>query len=121
MACAPGGTTEAPPAPVERGGARLAPVRIARIAGADAKAAARDPAMSSARILRVRVGIHTGLTVIGDAADAPTSSATASTLAARIQSAAAPDTVVISGPSLRPIRGIFVIAELGAQRLAELG
>jgi len=43
----------------------------------NAKAAARDPAMSSARILRVRVGIHTGLTVIGDAADAPTSSATA--------------------------------------------
>jgi len=74
-------------------------------------------AMCSTRTLRVRVGIHTGLTVIGDAGERADVFGDSVNLAARIQSAAAPDTVVISGASLRLIRGIFVIEELGAQRL----
>jgi class 3 adenylate cyclase len=76
-----------------------------------------DAARSSARTLRVRVGIHTGLTVIGEAGDRADVFGDSVNLAARIQSAAAPDTVVISGASLRLIRGIFVIEELGARRL----
>src|SRR5262245_14448837 len=74
-------------------------------------------AMCSTRTLRVRVGLHTGLTVIGDAGERADVFGDSVNLAARIQSAAAPDTVVISGASLRLIRGIFVIEELGAQRL----
>src|SRR5499427_837090 len=77
----------------------------------------QDGATSPVRSLRVRVGIHTGLTVIGDAGERADVFGDSMNLAASIQSAAAPDTVAISGASLRLIRGIFVIEELGAQRL----
>src|SRR5262245_2800968 len=76
-----------------------------------------DKPISSACALRVRVGIHTGLTVIGDAGERADVFGDSMNLASNIQSAAAPDTVVISSASLRLIRGIFVIEELGARRL----
>src|SRR5215831_2518576 len=69
----------------------------------------QDGARSPVRSLRVRVGIHTGLTVIGDAGERADVFGDSVNLAARIQSAVAPDTVAISGASLRLIRGIFVI------------
>lgn len=72
---------------------------------------------SSACALHVRVGIHTGLAAIGDAGERANVFGDSVNLASRIQSAAAPDTVVISSVSLRLIRGIFVIQELGALRL----
>ena len=72
---------------------------------------------SSACALHVRVGIHTGLAVIGDAGERADVFGDSVNLASRIQSAAAPDTVVISSASLQLIRGIFVIQELGAQPL----
>src|SRR5262245_18069352 len=78
---------------------------------------ADDGARSPVRSLRVRVGIHTGLTVIGDAGERADVFGDSMNLAARIQSAAAADTIAISGPALRLMRGILVIEELGAQRL----
>ncbi|HKE91878.1 MAG TPA: adenylate/guanylate cyclase domain-containing protein, partial [Gemmatimonadales bacterium] len=76
-----------------------------------------DEAMASACVLRVRVGIHTGPTVIGDVGERADVFGDSVNLVSRIQSATAPDTVVISSASLRLIRGIFVSDELGAQKL----
>jgi class 3 adenylate cyclase len=76
-----------------------------------------DEAMASACVLRVRVGIHTGPTVIGDVGEHADVFGNSVNLVSRIQGATAPDTVVISSASLRLIRGIFVIEELGARKL----
>jgi class 3 adenylate cyclase/predicted ATPase len=67
--------------------------------------------------LRIRVGIHAGLTVIGDGSQRAEVFGENVNLASRIQSVAAPNTVVISSALLRLIRGIFVIEDLGARRL----
>jgi class 3 adenylate cyclase len=55
-----------------------------------------DGATSSVRSLRLRVGIHTGLTVIGDADERADVFGDSVNLAACMQSAAASDTVAIS-------------------------
>jgi class 3 adenylate cyclase/tetratricopeptide (TPR) repeat protein len=71
--------------------------------------------------LHVRLGLHTGLVVIG----APGGGGTSATLAlgvtphiaARLQEAAAPDTVVISDSTAHLVAGYFMVEALGTQRL----
>jgi class 3 adenylate cyclase len=69
----------------------------------------------------VRIGVHTGPVVVGDMAGGTGREAMALgetvNLAARLQSVAAPDTVVISGATRRLVRGIFVLEDLGPQDL----
>src|SRR5262245_11379708 len=69
--------------------------------------------------LATRIGVHTGPVVVGDMAGGPRREALALgetvNLAARLQGAAAPDTLVISGTTLRLVQGIFVTEDLGRQ------
>ena len=71
--------------------------------------------------LAVRVGIHTGLVVVGDmgSGDRHEHLALGDTpnLAARLQGLAAPDTVVISEATARLVQGYFTCQELGVQTL----
>lgn len=68
----------------------------------------------TAKSLSVRVGMHTGTVVIADGGEVFGESAN---IAARAQSAADPDTVVITGATQRLVAGLFVVEERGAQRL----
>jgi class 3 adenylate cyclase len=71
--------------------------------------------------LAIRVGIHTGLTVVGDVGTGPKHEllalGEAPNIAARIQSIAAPDTIAISQTIYRLIEGYFTCQALGAQTL----
>jgi class 3 adenylate cyclase/predicted ATPase len=71
--------------------------------------------------LQVRVGIHTGLVVVGDVGGGSRQEQLAlgetPNLAARLQGLAAPDTVVVSPATFRLVRGYFTAQELGAHRL----
>jgi TOMM system kinase/cyclase fusion protein len=71
--------------------------------------------------LAVRVGIHTGLVVVGEigGGDRQEQLALGETpnLAARLQGLAAPDTVVVSAATFRMVRGYFTAQELGAHPL----
>ena len=71
--------------------------------------------------LAVRVGIHTGLVVVGDigggARHERLALGQAPNLAARLQALAAPDTVLISATTARLVRGWFVYEALGDQTL----
>src|SRR4029434_6053310 len=71
--------------------------------------------------LAVRLGIHTGLVVVGDigAAGRQEQLALGETpnIAARLQGLAEPDTVVISGTTAQLVHGYFVCQALGAQDL----
>jgi len=68
--------------------------------------------------LSVRVGIHTGPVVVGQGGGAEVEVfGEAPNLTARLQALAAPDTVVISGATLRLVRGVFVIEDLGRHQL----
>jgi class 3 adenylate cyclase/predicted ATPase len=73
------------------------------------------------RTLAVRLGIHTGLVVIGALGDQgrPEHLALGETpnLAARIQGLAAPNSIAISDASYRLVQGYFVCQDLGAQAL----
>jgi class 3 adenylate cyclase/tetratricopeptide (TPR) repeat protein len=79
------------------------------------------PDSQEQRQLQVRLGLHTGLVVIGG----PGSGETLATLAlgvtphiaARLQEAAAPDTVVISDSTARLVAGYFIVQALEAQAL----
>ncbi|MGH8012256.1 MAG: ATP-binding protein [Candidatus Binataceae bacterium] len=71
--------------------------------------------------LRARVGIHTGLVVVDEMAvgagrDLTAIVGEAPNLAARIQQAAEPNTVVISAATYRLVRGHFVCQSLGPRR-----
>jgi class 3 adenylate cyclase/tetratricopeptide (TPR) repeat protein len=70
------------------------------------------------RGLSTRVGIHTGPVVVGEVGSGQRHETLAvgetTNLAARIQGAADPDTVVVSDATLRLVRGIFVTADHGA-------
>jgi class 3 adenylate cyclase/tetratricopeptide (TPR) repeat protein len=71
--------------------------------------------------LSIRVGIHTGLTVIGDIGAGQKHEllalGEAPNIAARIQSLAAPATVVISADTSRLVEGYFTVEDLGRQTL----
>jgi TOMM system kinase/cyclase fusion protein len=71
--------------------------------------------------LAVRIGIHTGLVVVGDIGEGSRQEQLAlgetPNVAARIQGLATPDTVVISDATYRLIQGYFECQDLGAQTL----
>jgi class 3 adenylate cyclase/tetratricopeptide (TPR) repeat protein len=73
------------------------------------------------RSLAVRVGVHTGPVVVGEMGAGARRETLAlgetTNVAARLEAAAAPDTVVASGTTLRLARGIFVTEDLGALAL----
>jgi class 3 adenylate cyclase/ribosomal protein L40E len=64
--------------------------------------------------LEVRIGIHTGPVVIADGGEVFGETAN---IAARVQSAAEPDTVVITAATQRLVAGMFVVEDRGAQAL----
>jgi class 3 adenylate cyclase/predicted ATPase len=68
--------------------------------------------------LQVRVGIHTGSAVVahGGGASQDVFGDTPN-IAARVQGAAAPDTVVITAATQRLVTGLFIVEERGAQPL----
>jgi class 3 adenylate cyclase/tetratricopeptide (TPR) repeat protein len=69
--------------------------------------------------LAVRIGIHTGPVVVGELAGHGNDFAIGDTLncAARVQGAAAPDTVLISETTHKRVGGIFVCEDLGMKEL----
>src|SRR5713101_4614334 len=71
--------------------------------------------------LSIRVGLHTGLTVVGDIGAGQKHEllalGEAPNIAARIQSLAAPDTVAISPDTYRLVEGYFTVEALGRQTL----
>lgn len=75
--------------------------------------------------LRIRVGIHTGVVVVGEVGAAGRRESLAlgeaPNLAAHIQQRAAPGTVVVSDTTLRLLRDGFVTEDLGLHRLKESG
>src|SRR5271168_1247066 len=64
--------------------------------------------------LEVRIGIHTGPVVIADGGEV---FGETPNVAARVQTAAEPDTVVISSATQRLVAGMFVVEDLGPQAL----
>src|SRR5207249_5038376 len=74
------------------------------------------------RRLAVRVGIHTGLVVVGEMGgggrqEQQLALGETPNIAARLQGLAAPDTVVISAVTQRLIQGYFTCHALGSQTL----
>jgi class 3 adenylate cyclase/predicted ATPase len=72
--------------------------------------------------LQVRIGIHTGLVVVGDMGgggfrDPKAIVGETPNLAARLQGIAAPNTVVVSAPTAQLISGLFTSQALGPQPL----
>jgi class 3 adenylate cyclase/tetratricopeptide (TPR) repeat protein len=69
--------------------------------------------------LAVRVGIHTGMVVVGELGRHGENVALGDTMnrAARIGAAAEPDAVVCSSATLRLVAGLFVTRDLGAREL----
>jgi len=68
--------------------------------------------------LRVRVGLHTGPVVLGREVGAGAHAfGDTPNVAARVQAAAMPDTVVISAATHRLVAGLFVVEEWGARSL----
>ena len=74
--------------------------------------------------LAVRIGIHTGLVVVGEMGGGSRQEQLAlgetPNMAARIQGLAAPDTVAISPATLRLVRGYFTCQDLGSHALKGL-
>jgi class 3 adenylate cyclase/tetratricopeptide (TPR) repeat protein len=74
--------------------------------------------------LQVRIGIHTGLVVIGEIGSSEKREILAlgetPNMAARLQGLAEPDTVVISAATQRLVQGLFVCQDLGPQALKGL-
>jgi class 3 adenylate cyclase len=69
----------------------------------------------------VRLGLHTGLAVIGQMGSGARQEQLAMgdtpNIAARLQGLAAPDTVVLSVATARLVQGVFVLQEVGVQTL----
>lgn len=72
--------------------------------------------------LSLRIGIHTGAVVIGSAAPGrePLATGPGLHLAARLQTLAEPDTILISEASFRLVPGLFVTRDFGPQKLRGL-
>jgi TOMM system kinase/cyclase fusion protein len=74
--------------------------------------------------LAVRIGIHTGLVVVGEIGSGSRQEQLAlgetPNVAARLQGLAAPNTVVISPATFRLVRGYFICQDLGAHPLKGL-
>jgi class 3 adenylate cyclase/predicted ATPase len=71
-------------------------------------------AVAAGTRLTVRIGIHTGAVVIADGGEVFGESAN---VAARVQTAADPDTVVITAATQRLVAGLFVVEDRGPQVL----
>src|SRR5713101_8414800 len=71
--------------------------------------------------VQVRIGIHTGLVVVGEIGSSDKREILAlgetPNLAARLQGLATPDTVVISGTTSRLVQGLFECQDLGSHSL----
>src|SRR5713226_4341965 len=71
--------------------------------------------------LQVRIGIHTGLVVVGEIGSGDKREILAlgetPNIAARLQALAEPDTVVLSSPTQRLVAGLFECQDLGPQTL----
>jgi class 3 adenylate cyclase/tetratricopeptide (TPR) repeat protein len=83
------------------------------------------PKIQSAQKLSVRVGIATGLVVVGDLVGEASSAERAvvgetPNLAARLQSLAEPDTVVVAPSTRKMLGGIFAFSDLGRHELKGL-
>jgi class 3 adenylate cyclase len=79
------------------------------------------PTIALPRPLQVRLGIHTGVVVVGAVGSSAKHEILAlgdtPNLAARLQGVAAPETVVISAASARLVQGFFALRRLGPQTL----
>jgi len=71
--------------------------------------------------IAVRIGIHTGMVVVGDVGSGNRQEQLAlgdtPNMAARLQGLAAPDTVVLSAATFRLVQGYFTYQDLGAHTL----
>ena len=71
--------------------------------------------------IAVRIGIHTGMVVVGDVGSGNRQEQLAlgdtPNIAARLQGLAAPDTVVLSAATFRLVQGYFTYQDLGAHTL----
>jgi class 3 adenylate cyclase/tetratricopeptide (TPR) repeat protein len=72
--------------------------------------------------LKTRIGIHTGLAVVGEVGAGSTRDRDAivgetPNIAARLQAEAQPDTLVLGGPTQRLIEGLFALEDLGPRKL----
>jgi class 3 adenylate cyclase/tetratricopeptide (TPR) repeat protein len=78
-------------------------------------------ALGNARRVAVRIGVHTGLVVVGGVGTGDRQERLAlgetPNIAARLQALAAPDSVVISAATYRLVQGFFVARDLGSQHL----
>jgi class 3 adenylate cyclase len=105
-----------PVPPLSKEGTHMPPLRkgAARSAGGFSQAKEREK-------LQVRIGIHTGLVVIGEVGSSEKREILAlgetPNIAARVQGVAAPDTVVMSGVTQRLVHGLFEYQDLGPQTL----
>ena len=79
------------------------------------------PTIQLPRPLQVRIGIHTGLVVIGEIGSGEKREILAMgetpNIAARLQGLAEPDTVAISGATYRLVQGLFECQDRGSQEL----
>jgi class 3 adenylate cyclase/predicted ATPase len=95
--------------------------RRATRAGLGILAALDDLNARRAQPIRVRMGIHTGLVVVGEIGEGgkhePLALGDTPNLAARLQGLAEPDTLVISATTQRLILGFFDCQDLGPQAL----
>ncbi|MBI3757120.1 MAG: adenylate cyclase [Deltaproteobacteria bacterium] len=80
-----------------------------------------SPLPQGARGLQVRIGIHTGLVVVGEMGGGARREQLAlgetPNIAARVQSQAAANDVVVSAATLRLLHGVFATEDLGQQAL----
>ena len=78
-------------------------------------------ALPSADRVAIRLGVHTGVVVVGDVGEGvrqePLALGETPHIAARLQSLAAPNTLVISAATYQLIEGYFTCEALGAQTL----
>jgi len=89
--------------------------------GSDLPLQGRKEKTRLAQRLQVRIGIHTGLVVVGEVGKGERHEQLAlgetPNVAARLQGLAAPDTVVISAATTRLVQSAFTLEEFGTQQL----